>query len=49
MWKKDECGGCGKVFPYRLFGLSRKDNSTTLCPDCEQDEAMKEAEAQGLI
>lgn len=49
MTKRDECGGCGKTFPFRLFGLSRKDNKTTLCHECEQEEAMAEAETQGLV
>ena len=49
MKNRNVCGECGAIFSSRLFGLSRKDNKTILCSDCEQGEAMREAEEQGLI
>lgn len=49
MGKNIKCAGCGEIVSFENSALSRKDNETKLCNDCSQNEAMKEAEEQGLI
>jgi len=38
--KQDKCPRCGESYEKGMGALSRRDNSTKLCPQCGTDEAM---------
>ena len=44
---KSICPKCGKKYTG-LPSLSRRDNKTSICPDCGQDEAMSDL-LMGLV
>jgi hypothetical protein len=44
--KNTKCGKCGSSDPKGYIGTSRSDNTTILCPSCDQKEALDEWEEE---